>query len=107
MSAAAAAFAESGHWGSPPATNGQTVQRFHHVTLPACRGPNVRSFTVLGAGRHYDYFRAKDTGRNKCAYCCGDRIAYVKRIRKDRFSYSAKCPNTTISANSAVSLSAN
>ena len=34
----------------------------------------------------------KDTGRNKCADCCGNRIAYLKRFRKDRFSYSAKCP---------------
>jgi putative ABC transport system substrate-binding protein len=34
----------------------------------------------------------KDTGRNKCADCCGDRIAYPKRVRNDRFSYSAKCP---------------
>src|ERR1700722_10856539 len=37
---------------------------------------------------------AKDTGRNKCADCCGNRIAYLKRFRKDRFSYSAKCPNS-------------
>ena len=43
----------------------------------------VRSSPSLGS---------KDTGRNKCADCCGNRIAYLKQFRKDRFSYSAKCP---------------